>query len=296
MGLVRLALSNFHGVIVLALIIVVLGGIALASIPVDVLPVFKAPAVQVLTYFNGMPARSIERTITDRIERWVNQAPGVRQVESRSVVGVSVVKLYFQDEVDPTSALTMSSSLAQAARPYLPTNTLPPVLLPFDPTGTLPLGILTVSNPRMSEAGVKDLARVNVRNMLGTVKGCVAPVVVGGKDRRVMIYLDPKRLEARNLAPVDVVKALDEGNLMVSPVTAYFGDDSVALDTNMMVRTVDELNDIPIRTGFEQILLRDIGHAEDASVIQKSRVRIDGRPQVYVPIYRQGGASSLAVA
>jgi len=296
MGLVRLALRNFHGVVVLALIILVLGGIALASIPVDVLPVFKAPAVQVLTYFNGMPARSIERTITDRIERWVNQAPGVQTVESRSVVGVSVVKLYFQETVDPNSALTMSASLAQAARPYLPTNTLPPVLLPFDPTGTLPLGILTVSNPTMSEAGVKDLARVNVRNMLGAVKGCVAPVVVGGKDRRVMIYLDPKRLEARNLSPVDIVKALDEGNLMVSPGTAYFGDNAVSLETNMMVRDVEELNDLPVRTGPNMVLLRDIGHAEDASVIQKSRVRIDGRPQVYVPIYRQGGASSLAVA
>jgi multidrug efflux pump subunit AcrB len=297
MFLVRLALNNIYLVVVLALMIVVIGTVALTAIPVDILPVFKAPAVQVLTYFNGMPTRSIERTITDRIERWVNQAPGVREVESRSVVGVSVVKLYFQDDIDPNTAMTMSSSLAMAARPYLPTNTLPPVLLPFDPTGTLPLGILTVSNPTLTEAGVKDLARVQVRNMLGAVKGCVAPVVVGGKDRRVMIYLDPKALEARGLAPVDVVRALDEGNLMVSPGTAYFGDNAVALDSNMMVRQVEELNDLPIRVGgAQQVLLRDVGHAEDSSVIQKSRVRINGRQQVFVPIYRQAGASSLAVA
>lgn len=297
MGLVRLALSNFYGVVVFALFIMVLGSVALVSIPVDILPAFKVPAVQVLTYFNGMPARSTERTLTDRIERWVNQSPGAANVESRSVSGVSVVRVYFREDVDPNTAITMSSSLTDAARPYLPTNTLPPVVLPFDPTGTLPLGILTVSNPTMAEQEVKDLARVEVRNRLGAVPGVVAPVVVGGKDRRVMIYLRPKDLEARKLSAVDVVNALDRGNMMVSPGTAYFGDNQVALDTNMMVRTVDELNEMPIV--FEpgrRILLRDVGYAVDDAVIQKSRVRINGKQQVFVPIYRQAGASSLDVA
>ncbi len=149
----------------------------------------------------------------------------------------------------------------------------------------------------MSEQSVKDLARVEVRNRLGAVAGCVAPVVVGGKDRRVMIYLNPKELEARNLSAVDVVKALDQGNMMISPGTAYFGDSQVALDTNMMVRHVEELNDMPIT--FEngrQVFLRDIGRAEDDAVLQKSRVRVNGRQQVFVPIYRQTGASSLTVA
>jgi multidrug efflux pump subunit AcrB len=297
MGLVKLALGNIYGVIVLALFIMVLGAVALVSIPVDILPAFKVPAVQVMTYFNGMPARSVERTLTDRIERWVNQAPGVANVESRSVSGVSVVKLYFRQDTDPTAALTLTNSLASGARAYLPTNTLPPVTLPFDPTGTLPLGILTVSNPTMAEQEVKDLARVEVRNRLGAIGGVVAPVVVGGKDRRVMIYLDPKKLESRKLSAVDVVNALDRGNMMVSPGTAYFGDNQVSLDTNMMVRTVDELNDMPIT--FEdgrQILLRNIGMAVDDAVIQKSRVRVNGRQQVFVPIYRQAGSSSLAVA
>lgn len=297
MGLVRLALGNIHGVIVFALFIAVLGIVALASIPVDILPAFNVPAVQVLTYFNGMPARSTERTITDRIERWVNQAPGVANVESRSVSGVSAVKLYFRGDTDATAALTLTNSLANGARAYLPTGTLPPVVLPFDPTGTLPLGILVVSNPGMAEQQVKDLARVDVRNRLGSVSGCVAPVVVGGKDRQVMIYLDPKKLEARNLSPVDVVKALDLGNLLVSPGTAYFGDSQVALDTNTMVRNVEDLNDMPITFDQDrQVLLRDVGKAEDDAVIQKSRVRVNGKQQVFVPVYRQTGASSLAVA
>src|SRR5262245_20865537 len=112
MWMVRAALGNFHAVLVLMMLIVVLGTVALVSIPVDILPSFKAPAVQVLTYFNGMPAGSTERIITDRVERWVNQSPGIRQVESRSVTGVSVIKLYFRDDTDPTAALTMTNSLA----------------------------------------------------------------------------------------------------------------------------------------------------------------------------------------
>src|SRR6188768_4057308 len=101
MGLVKLALGNIYGVIVFALVLMVLGSVAIVSIPVDILPAFKVPAVQVLTYFNGMPARSIERTLTDRIERWVNQSPGGRTVENRSVVGVRVLQLDFRQDVGP---------------------------------------------------------------------------------------------------------------------------------------------------------------------------------------------------
>jgi multidrug efflux pump subunit AcrB len=295
MWLVRLALGNIYGVAVIAMLIGVLGGVALMSIPVDILPTFKTPAVQVLTYFNGMPTGQVERTLTDRIERWVNQAPGVADVESRSVVGVSVVKLYFQDDIDPNSALTMTNSLALGSLPTLPRNTLPPVVLPFDPTATMPLGILTVSNANLSEAKVKDIARVQTRNALGSVKGCIAPVVVGGKDRRLMIYLDPKKLEDRELSALDVVKAIDEGNLMVTPGTIYLGKRQLAIETNVMVNGPEDLNEMPITVGDQQIVIRNIGHAEDSNVIQKSRVRVNGERQVYVPIYRQTGESSLAV-
>jgi multidrug efflux pump subunit AcrB len=297
MWLVRAALSNFHAVLVLMMLIVVLGTVAMLGISVDILPSFKAPAVQVLTFYQGMPPRATERVITDRIERWTNQSPGIENVESRSLAGVSVVRLYFRDDVDPTAALTMTNSLALSTLPYLPPNTLPPVVLPFDPTGTLPLGIITVSNPDLGEATVKDVARIEVRNALGRVRGAVAPVVVGGKDRAVMIYLDPKKMEARGLAPMDVVRALDEGNLITSPGSVYVGDDQIALDTNVLLSEVEDFNDLPIKIGPDtQILLKDIGHAEDSYNIQKSRVRVNGRRQVYVPVYRQQGASSLAVA
>src|SRR5438876_8096542 len=182
MWIVKAALRNPYGVIVLALMIVVLGLVAVANIPVDILPVFKAPAVQVMAYYQGMPTGSVEKTITNRIERWTNQATGCMRVESKSTLGVSIVRLYFRDDIDPNGALTQVNSLALGTLPTLPPNTLPPVGLPFDPTGTLPLGVLSVTSddPETGETQLKDWARIDVRNMLGGVPGVVAPAVFGG--------------------------------------------------------------------------------------------------------------------
>jgi CzcA family heavy metal efflux pump len=297
MGLIKASLRNPYLVATIVFMILVLGGLSLWNIPVDILPVFKAPAVQVITYYQGMPASAIEKTITNRIERWVNQAPGAATVVSKSVPGVSIVRIYFRDDTDSNAALTMTGQLALGTLATLPPNTLPPVVLPFDPTGTLPLGVLTVSNPTLDEANVKDVARITVRNELGSVKGCVAPVAVGGKDRTILIYLDPKRLEAYHLSATDVVEALKAGNMMVTPGIAYIGENQLLLDSNMMVDQVKELNDLPISVKPDaNVFLRDIGHVEDSYTIQTSRVHINGRREVYVPIYRQQGASSLSVA
>ena len=201
---------------------------------------------------------------------------------------MSVVRVIFQDDTDPNAALTLSSPLVAGCMEDLPTGTLPPVLMPFDPTGTSPLGTLTVSNPKMVEQEVKDLARVDIRNRLGAARGCVAPVVVGGKDRQVMICLKRKESESHRLSPVDVVKALDEGNLLASPGTAYIGDSQIAIDSNAMARTVADLNQLPVVFDHDRrILLRDVASDEDDAVIQKSRVRVNGRTQVMIPIYRQ---------
>ncbi len=295
MWLIKASLRNPHMVFALVAAIVILGAVALVRIPIDILPVFKAAAVQVLTYYPGMPAASIEKTITNRLERWVGQAPGARLVESRSVPGVSVVKVQFREDIDPNEALTLVNSLALGALPNLPPNTLPPVALPFDATGTLPVGILTVTNPGMDDARQKDIARIDVRNMLGAVQGCIAPVVLGGRDRTVMIYLDPLRMEARNLVPTAVVETLRRSNLMVSPGTAYFGPEKMLLDSNSMFERVEDFNAMPLTFGGQTVFLRDIGNAEDSSTIQTSSVLVDGKREVFVPIYRQRGSSSLGV-
>jgi multidrug efflux pump subunit AcrB len=296
MWIVKAALKNPYAVAVLAFMIMVVGVVAVIHIPVDILPVFKAPAVQVMTYYAGMPTSSVEKTITNRIERWTNQATGCQLVESKSTLGVSVVRLYFRDDVDPNGALTQVNSLALGTLPTLPPNTLPPVVLPFDPTGTLPLGILTVTSKELGETQLKDLARIEVRNMLGGVPGVVAPAVFGGKDRTILVYVNPRELEARNLSPLDVVSALSRSNIMVTPGVAKFGGYEFQLDSNAMVNKIQELRDIPIRLKpGENVYLSDVGRVEDSHSIQTALVRINGRRQVYVPIYRQQGASSLTV-
>ena len=135
MGIVKFALKSPYAVAVLGLLILAVGLVAVTSLPIDILPVFKAPAVQVMTYYAGMPTAAVEKTITNRIERWTGQAIGAERVESKSTLGVSVVRLYFQDNIDPNGALTQVSSLALGTLPTLPPNTLPPVVLPFDPNG-----------------------------------------------------------------------------------------------------------------------------------------------------------------
>src|SRR5207302_1737207 len=133
------SLSNPYAVIVMALTIGVLGALSLMSIPIDILPVFRSPAVQVLTFYQGMPARGIEKDITNRMERWTGQAEGMRRQESRSIIGASIVQNLFQPGVDRNGALTQVNSLALAVIPNLPPGTLPPVVLPYDPTSTVPV-------------------------------------------------------------------------------------------------------------------------------------------------------------
>src|SRR5262245_20431781 len=143
-GLIRASLSNPHAVIVGSLAVVVLGVLTLRMIPIDILPVFDSPAVQVLTFYGGMPAEGMEKDITNRMERWTGQANGMKRQESRSILGASIVRNYFRDGVDRNGALTEVNSLALATLPNLPPGTLPPVVLPFDPTSTTPVAIVAL--------------------------------------------------------------------------------------------------------------------------------------------------------
>src|SRR5437016_1771975 len=157
-ALIRFALSNWHAIIVLALTIVVMGALTSFMIPVDILPVFKSPAVQVLTFYGGMPAVNVENDITNRMERWTGQAAGQLRQESRSIVGASIVRNYYREDIDPNGALTQVNSLATAAIPNLPPGTLPPVILPFDPTASTPVCLIALDSKEAPEALLYDVA------------------------------------------------------------------------------------------------------------------------------------------
>ena len=298
-GLIRASLNNPHAVIVFSLTLLVLGGLTLTRIPVDILPVFKSPAVQVLTFYGGMPAEGMEKDITNRMERWTGQANGMKRQESRSIVGASIVRNYFRDDVDANGALTQVNSLALAVIPNLPPGTLPPVVLPFDPTSTVPVCLVALDSNNESEAILYDVARYEVRNMIMSDPGASAPVVFGGKLRAVMLYLNRIAMESRGLSPVDVMRAVDEFNVFVPSGDVRFGGLDIALMSNSMfahVAGAEGMGGIPLAAQKgNAAYLRDVASPKDAAMIQTNVVRVNGRREVYIPVYRQLGASTLAV-
>lgn len=295
-GLIRFSLGNPYAITVLCFTVFVLGILALTSIPIDILPAYKSPAVQVLTFYGGMPASNIEKDITARMERWTGQAAGTARQESRSIVGASIIRNYYRDDTDPSSALTQVNSLATAAIPNLPPGTLPPVILPFDPTSTTPVCLVALNSKSQGEAALYDAARYQVRNFIMASPGAVSPVVYGGRIRAILAYLDRTRLQARNLAPLDVMRAIDNYNIFLPTGDAKFGNLDYALDSNSMYELVERMGDIPIKNEpGNAVYLRDVADPRDASLIQTNIVRVDGRRQVYIPVYRQLGTSTLAV-
>ncbi len=296
MGLVRLALRNPYAVIVLCLAILVIGMTTLGNIPVDILPQFKTPAVQILTLYPGMPTDVVERDISNRLERWTSQASGISRQESRSLIGVSVVKDYFRSDIDPNAALAQVSSLAMSDLYYLPPGTIPPMVMPFDPTASQPLCLLALSSDTLDETALYDVAYFQVRNLLSGTPGVIAPAVYGGRLRRIMIYVDKDKLAARGLSPMDVVNAVRGQNVMIPTGDAKIGDYDYQIVSNAMVPNVKALNDIPIKyENGKPIFVRDVGEAKDSYAIQTNAVHVGGKRAVYIPIYRQPGANTIQV-
>ncbi|MCO5168757.1 MAG: efflux RND transporter permease subunit [Planctomycetes bacterium] len=296
MPLIRLAFWNPYAVAVLVLATLVLGGTTLARISVDLLPIFKTPAVQIVTFYPGMAATTVEQDITTRLERWTGQSVGIAGQESKSMLGVSIVKDFFHEDIDPNLAMSQVTSYAMSDLYYLPPGTVPPMVMPFDPTASTPLCLLAVSHPTMSETEVYDVAYFNLRNRLQSIPGVIAPAVYGGKLRRILGYVDRDALWARRLAPMDVVRSLHESNVFIPTGSARFGALEYQIDTNAMAHEVRDMGTFPVLAdGARQVRLKDVADARDSAEIQTNVVRVDGRRQVYIPIYRQPGANTIAV-
>ena len=295
-GIIRIALRNSYFVVVVALLVVVLGVMALWRIPVDLLPLFKTPAVQIVTFYPGMPAKVMERDIMSRLERWTGQSVGIEHQEGKAMLGVCVVKDFFQEGISLDTAMSQVTSYAMSDLFYLPPGTIPPMVMPFDPTAMTPLCLLSVSSETMDQTQLYDIAYYQGRNRLQSISGVIAPAVYGGKLRRILAYVDRDRLRSRGLDPLDVVDALGEWNTLIPTGNAKLGGIDYMLNANGMVTEVEELDDVPIafRDG-RPIYLRDVGKVEDSSQIQSNIVRINQRRQLYVPIYRQPGANSLKI-
>ena len=294
--MVKAALKNPHAVVVLALAILVVGLTAISKLPTDILPTFKTPAVQVVTFYPGMPAEVMEKDITTRLERWTGQSNGIARQEAKSMVGVSVVKDFFREDIDPNTAMSQVTSLAMSDLFYLPPGTIPPMIMPFDLTAAIPLCLISVSSPQFDETKLYDVAYFALRNRLQSITGVIAPAVYGGRLRRILAYVDPLKAQARNLSPLDVINAVRDFNVMIPTGDAKFGALDYQINANGMVPAVAQLNDLPLRVGNgPPTFIRDVAKVEDSHQIQTNIVRVQGKRQVYIPIYRQPGANTIAV-
>jgi hydrophobic/amphiphilic exporter-1 (mainly G- bacteria), HAE1 family len=276
--------------------IAILGVTAFTRMPVDVFPSLKEPAVVVATFYPGMPPLDIERDITTRYERFFTLGSGIDHMESRSLPGVSIIRVYFHSDVDVDAAASQLGTLAMADLGVLPPGTLPPLVLKFD-ASSLPVVLVTMEGKGFSEVALQDQARYNVRNQIATVQGASIPMPFGGKFRQIMAYADRKALEARGLTLHDVVNALNQSNLILPAGDAKIGSTDYFIYSNSMVPDVNELNSVPVKVGKGQVpvLMEDVAAVKDAAAIQYNKVLINGQPSVYIPVLKQTGANTIAV-
>jgi len=292
----RFAIRLPYLIIVICLITCVVGVTSLVRMPVDLFPPIKIPVVVVATFFNGMPPEQIETDITGRFERFFTLASGVDHIESRSLPGVSLIKIYFQPGFNADSAVTSIANLAMADLRKLPPGTLPPVVLQFD-ASSLPVCLITLKGEGLSESKLRDLGQFDVRNQVASVPGASVPQPFGGRYRQIMVYVDPLKLESHQLSVMDVVRTVNEANLILPAGDVKIGPYDYNLYVNSQINDMKDINQVPLKTiGNASVLIGDVGHAEDASEIQYNVVRVDGQPSVYLPVLKQGGdANTIAV-
>jgi len=279
-------------ILMVCLVFAVVGTTAITRMPVDLFPEVNIPVVVVATFYSGMPPQQIESDITDSDERFFTLGSNIDHIESRSMSGVSLIKIYFQPGTDPTAAVSGISNLAMANLRRLPPGTLPPVVLSFD-AANLPVCLITLKGVGMNETELKDLAQFSVRNQVANVPGASVPQPYGGRYRQIMVYVDPLKLEASQMSLMDVVHGVNQSNLILPAGDVRIGPKDYNIYANSQVDTPNDVNSIPLRTvGNASILVGDIGHAVDGGQLQTNIVRVDGQHSVYIPVLKQGGNSN----
>jgi HAE1 family hydrophobic/amphiphilic exporter-1 len=292
----RFSIKNPFFIIVACLIITIVGTVTLVRMPVDLFPPINIPVVVVATFYSGMAPEQIETDITGRFERFFTLASGIDHIESRSLPGVSLIKVYFQPGRDADAAVSTISNLAMADLRRLPPGTLPPVVLKFD-ASSLPVCLITLKGEGLNETQLRDLGQYNVRNQVANVPGASVPQPFGGRYRQIMVYVDPVKLEAHQLSLMDVVRTVNDSNLILPAGDVRIGNIDYNLYTNSQLPATSDIDALPLKTvGGASVLVGDVGRAQDAQQIQVNVVRVDGQKSVYLPVLKQGGdTNTIAV-
>ncbi len=292
----RFAIRYPYFIIVVGLIVCVLGVTSLTRMPVDLFPPINIPVVVVATFYSGMPPEQMENDITGQFERMFTLASGIEHIESRSLTGVSLIKVYFQPGSNPDSDVTGVANLAMASLRYLPAGTLPPIVMKFD-ASSLPVCLVTLKGEGLTESQLRDLGQFTIRNQMAGVPGASVPPAFGGRYRQIMVYVDPLKLEAHELSVMDVVRTVNQANLILPAGDVKIGPYDYNVYANGQINAMKDVDLVPLKTvGNASVLVADVGKARDASQIQLCKVRVNSQASVYLPVLKQGGdANTISV-
>ena len=295
MWLVLGALRRPITVLVAALSLLILAGLTLRRAPVDIFPDLGIPVIYVVQPYGGMSPAQMEAQVVTFYEYHFLYIAGIEHIESQSIQGMAMLKLYFHPGTNIPQATAQVTAMAFRATSFMPQGTLPPFIVRFD-AGSIPIGQLTFSSPQRSEAELQDLALFRVRPLLATLPGVSAPPPSGGKVRTIVVYLDPAQLRAFRIAPDEVAAAVARGNLTLPSGNVRIGDYTRLATTNAIVQKPADLDLLPVRTGSgPTVLLRDVARVEDAADVVYNIALVNGRRTVYMPLTKRADASTLDV-
>jgi len=296
MWIVRLALRRPYTFVVMAVLILVLGVVSIETMSTDIFPSIDIPVVSVVWTYSGTSPDEMEKRFTTISERAMTTTVNdIEHIESQSVTGVSVIKIFFQPGVKVDAAVAQVTAVNQTILKILPPGTTPPFVLQFS-ASNVPILQAVLSSDKLSEADLYDLGLNFVRTQLATVQGAQVPAPYGGKARQIMVDLDPAALYAKNLSPADVVNALTAQNLILAAGNAKVGNTDYIVRTNASPQVLTQLNDIPVRQiNGATVYMRDVAQVHEGFAVQQSIVRVDGRRAALLTILKAGSASTLDI-
>src|SRR5712672_2450565 len=296
MWIVRVALDRPYTFIVLAVLILVLSPIMILRTPTDIFPNINIPVIAVAWQFTGMNPEELEGRLTSPFERVLTTTvDNIEHIESTTVSGQAIVRIYLQPGASLDTANAQVTAISQTALRLLPPGTLPPLIINYS-ASSVPILQLGLSGNGLSEQQLNDLGQNFLRPPLVTVPGAVIPFLYGGKQRQVMVDLNPGLMQSKGLSPQDVLNAVQQQNLILPSGTAKVGPFEYDVRLNASTRTVPELNDLPVKVvGNSTIYLRDVANVRDAFAPQTNIVRQDGRRGALVSVLKAGNASTIDV-
>jgi multidrug efflux pump subunit AcrB len=296
MWIVELALRRPYTFIVVALLILIIGPLAILRTPTDIFPNIDIPVLSIVWSFNGFSADDMTHRITSPFERALtSDVDNIEHVESQTMNGVAVVKVFFHPGADINRALAEASATSQSILRVLPTGTLPPTILAYN-ASTVPILQLALSSKTLAEQDLYDLGNNFIRTQLATVQGAAVPLPFGGKVPQVMVDINSKALQAKGLSPLDVVNAVNAQNLVLPGGTAKIGTFEYNVNLNGSTDTVAELNNLPIKaTAGGVIYMRDVANVRSGYAPQTNVVHTDGNRSALLQVEKSGNASTLTI-